>query len=199
MFTTPLPANSTQSALSEGKLRYGLPLRALHWLTALCMFVVIPLAWYMTELDRHNPAREGWFNLHKSIGLTVLLLTLIRVFTRLSNAPTPLPESIPSFERTLAHIGHGLLYVILIAMPVSGYLNSYGAGHAVNWFWLFRVPAVVPESHWLAHLSGQIHALLAWATYALIVGHILAVLYHQLIQRVDLLARMTLSTGVTRR
>jgi cytochrome b561 len=182
-----------KSVLSTRALRYGLGLRILHWLTALCMFIVIPLAWYMTELDRHNPVREGWFNLHKSIGLTVLLLTLIRVLTRLSNAAPPLPERIPSIERTLARIGHGLLYVILFAMPISGYVNSYGGGHPVNWFWLFQVPTVIPADHSLGHVAGQIHGLLAWATYVLIAGHVLAVIYHQLIQRVDILSRMTVS------
>ena len=116
--TAPPPVRST----------YGLMLRVLHWLTALCMFVVIPLAWYMTSLDRHDPMQGNWINLHKSIGLTVLLLTLIRVVTRLSGNAPPLPASIPAFEQTLAHIGHGLLYVILFAMPISGYINSYGGG-----------------------------------------------------------------------
>jgi cytochrome b561 len=193
MSSTIPTVDPTKSVLSKQALRYGLGLRVLHWLTALCMFIVIPLAWYMTELDRHNPVREDWFNLHKSIGLTVLLLTLIRVFTRLSNAAPPLPERIPPVERTLARIGHGLLYVILFAMPISGYVNSYGGGHAVNWFWLFRVPAVISADHSLGHVGGQIHALLAWATYVLIAGHVLAVIYHQLIQRVDILSRMTVS------
>ncbi|MFM0046457.1 cytochrome b [Paraburkholderia sediminicola] len=183
----------SKSALSSHALRYSLGLRVLHWLTALSMFIVIPLAWYMTELDRHNPVTEGWFNLHKSIGLTVFLLTLIRVFTRLSSGAPPLPERIPTFERLLARIGHRLLYVILFAMPISGYVNSYGGGHPVNWFWLFRIPAVIPVDHWLGHLGGQIHGLLAWATYVLIAGHVLAVIYHQLIQRVDILSRMTVS------
>ena len=184
-------ASTASTALPSVHTTYSLTLRVLHWLTALCMFVVIPLAWYMTSLDRHDPMRGNWINLHKSIGLTVLLLTLIRVVTRLSvNAP-PLPASIPAFEQTLAHIGHGLLYVILFAMPISGYINSYGGGHPVNWFWLFQVPGVVPQDKALGHLGGQIHALLAWATYALIAGHVLAVIYHQLIERVDILGRMT--------
>ena len=183
------PAAST--ALPSVRSTYSLTLRVLHWLTALCMFVVIPLAWYMTSLDRHDPMRGNWVNLHKSIGLTVLLLTLIRLVTRLSGNAPPLPASIPAFEQTLAHIGHGLLYVILFAMPISGYINSYGGGHPVNWFWLFQVPGVVPQDKALGHLAGRIHALLAWATYALIAGHVLAVIYHQLIERVDILGRMT--------
>ncbi|MEC5409689.1 cytochrome b [Paraburkholderia sp. MPAMCS5] len=182
-------------ALPSARLAYSFALRALHWLTALCMFVVIPVAWYMTTMDRHDPSRGTWVNLHKSIGLTVLLLTLIRVVTRLSGATPPLPENIPAFERTLAHIGHGLLYVILVAMPISGYLNSYGGGHPVNWFWLFQVPAVVPQNKALGHLGAAIHYWLAFLTYALIAGHVLAVIYHQLIQRVDVLGRMTGRAG----
>ena len=191
MFRPSHTSSTASTALPSVRSTYSLTLRVLHWLTALCMFVVIPLAWYMTSLDRHDPMRGNWVNLHKSIGLTVLLLTLIRVVTRLSGNAPPLPASIPAFEQTLAHIGHGLLYVILFAMPVSGYINSYGGGHPVNWFWLFQVPGVVPQDKALGHLGGRIHALLAWATYALIAGHVLAVIYHQLIQRVDILGRMT--------
>jgi cytochrome b561 len=184
-------SSPASAAMSSARLTYSLTLRVLHWLTALCMFVVIPLAWYMTNLDRHDPMRGNWVNLHKSIGLTILLLTLIRVVTRLSGTAPPLPATIPSFEQTLAHIGHGLLYVILFAMPISGYINSYGGGHAVNWFWLFQVPAVVPQDKALGHLGSRVHYLLAYLTYALIAGHVLAVIYHQLIQRIDLLGRMT--------
>ncbi|MGB8422040.1 cytochrome b [Paraburkholderia sp.] len=183
-------SSAGSTALPSGRLTYSLTLRVLHWLTALCMFIVIPLAWYMTNLDRHDPMRGNWRNLHKSIGLTILLLTLIRLVARLSGNAPPLPASIPAFEQTLAHIGHGLLYVILFAMPISGYINSYGGGHPVNWFWLFQVPGVVPQDKALAHLAGSIHGLLAWATYALIAGHVLAVTYHQLIQRIDILGRM---------
>jgi cytochrome b561 len=174
------PSSSAAAALRSDRLTYSVTLRVLHWLTALCVFVVIPLAWYMISLDRHDPLRESWFNLHKSIGLTVLLLTLIRVVTRLSGNAPPLPASIP-----------GLLYAILFAMPISGYVNSYGGGYSVNWFWLFQVPAVVPEDKALSHLASRVHDLLAYVTYALIAGHVLAVIYHQLIQRIDLLGRMT--------
>jgi cytochrome b561 len=179
------------SALPPANLAYSLGLRVLHWLTALCMFVVIPVAWYMTTMDRHAPSRGNWVNLHKSIGLTILLLTLIRVVTRLAGTAPPLPQSIPAFEQTLAHIGHGLLYVILFAMPISGYVNSYGGGHPVNWFWLFQVPALVPQDKALGHLASKIHYVLAYLTYVLIAGHVLAVAYHQLIERVDILGRMT--------
>jgi cytochrome b561 len=179
------------SALPRASLSYSFTLRVLHWLTALCMFVVIPVAWYMTTMDRHDPSRGNWVTFHKSIGITVLLLTLIRVVTRLAGTAPPLPQRIPPFEQTLAHIGHGLLYVILFAMPISGYINSYGGGHPINWFWLFQVPAVVPQDKALGHLGSTIHYWLAWLTYALIAGHVLAVVYHQLVQRVDILGRMT--------
>jgi cytochrome b561 len=177
--------------MRAASLTYNFALRVLHWLTALCMFVVIPVAWYMTTMDRHDPTRGNWVHFHKSVGLTVLLLTLIRVVSRLSGTTPALPRSIPAFEQTLAHIGHGLLYFILFAMPISGYINSYGGGHPVNWFWLFQVPAVVPKDKALGELGSKVHYALAYLTYALILGHVLAVVYHQLVQRVDILGRMT--------
>jgi cytochrome b561 len=172
-------------------LVYSAALRVLHWLTALCMFVVIPIAWYMTTMDRHAPSHGGWVNLHKSIGLTILLLTLIRVVTRLSRSAPPLPDRIPAFEQRLASIGHGLLYLILFAMPISGYLTSYGGGHLVNWFWLFTLPSFIPQDKLLVHLGATIHYWLAYLSYLLIAGHVLAVIYHQLIQHVNVLGRMT--------
>jgi cytochrome b561 len=159
------------------------------------MFTAIPLAWYMTTVGHHIPSHYIWLTLHKSIGLTILLLTLIRVVTRLSGTAPPLPDRIPALEQMLAHIGHGLLYLILLAMPISGYISSYGGGHPVQWFWVFQVPALVPQSKALAHLSLRIHDWLAYMVYVLIAGHMLAVIYHQLIQRVDVLGRMTGRTG----
>ena len=190
--TKPLPsASRDMSELVIKPVAYSFFLRVLHWTTALLMFVVIPVAWYMTEAELSGPVRENWFTFHKSIGLTVLFLTLIRVVARMSSSIPPLPERIPKIERFAAHVGHGLLYVILFAMPISGYINSAAGGHTFGWFWLFQVPVVVPIARALSHFAGRVHAALAWATYALIGGHVLAVVYHQLIERVDILSRMT--------
>ncbi|QNB15509.1 hypothetical protein G5S35_28355 [Paraburkholderia tropica] len=84
-----------------------------------------------------------------------------------------------------------MLYLILFAMPVSGYLTSYGGGHLVNWFWLFTLPSVIPQDKLLVHLGATIHYWLAYLSYLLIAGHVLAVLYHQLVQHIDILGRMT--------
>ena len=180
-------------------LYYSFTLRVLHWLTALCMFAAIPLAWFMTTIGHPIRSHYIWLNLHKSIGLTILLLTLIRLVTRLSGTAPPLPDTIPRFEQRLAHMGHGLLYLILLAMPISGYLSSYAGGHPVPWFWLFQVPALVQQDKALAHLALRIHDWLAYLVYILIAGHVLAVIYHQTIQRVDILRRMTGRTSKTTR
>jgi len=190
--TTPLQsASRDMTDLVNKPVAYSLFLRVLHWTTALLMFVAIPVAWYMTSAELSHPIRENWFTFHKSIGLTLLLLTLTRVVARMSSTIPPLPEQIPKIERLAAHLGHALLYVILFAMPISGYINSAAGGQNFSWFWLFPVPIVVPIAHALSHFAGMVHAALAWLTYALIGGHALAVVYHQLIERVDILSRMT--------
>jgi hypothetical protein len=125
--TTPLQSNSRDvTDLVNKPLAYSFCLRVLHWTTALLMFVTIPVAWYMTGAELSYPIRKNWFSFHESIGLTLLFLTLTRVVTRMSSSIPPLPERIPKFERFAAHVSHGLLYVILFAMPISGYINVSG-------------------------------------------------------------------------
>ncbi len=166
-------------------------MRVLHWVTAVLVMTAIPLAWYATTLDRKAPMRDALVNLHRSMGFTILVLTLLRIAVRAGRAAPPLPNRISSFERGIAHIAHALLYVILLVMPISGYINSYASGHWIDWFWLFRVPSVVPHERPLAHLGSEIHHFVAWVTYILIAGHLAAIVYHQCIQRIDLLSRMT--------
>ena len=110
--------------------RYSLLAQAFHWVSAALMFAVVPIAWYMTTLERTDPTREDWYSLHKSIGITILVLSVARVIWRQLDAPPSLSGFMRPVEAAAVHVAHGLLYVLLFAMPISGYLISAAGGRS---------------------------------------------------------------------
>lgn len=100
----------------------------------LLIFTMFGLGWYMVELPDGSPERAWFFALHKSIGLTIALLALIRLGWRMSHKPPVLPETIAYWQRRLAHLTHHLLYVLMFLHPASGYISSSFSGHKTK-FW----------------------------------------------------------------
>ena len=172
------------------RLRYTAAAQAFHWLTALLFLAIVPIAWHMTMLARDDPTRETWFTLHKSLGLTILALSVLRLVWRASHPAPPLPPSMARAEAFLARASHGALYVMIFAMPVSGYLLSAAGGHPVSYFGLFEVPTLVPQNPQLAHAGLVIHNLGQWAVYALVVLHVAATAFHLVVRRDGVLDRM---------
>lgn len=171
-------------------VRYTAVAQALHWLTAILIFAILPIAWHMTMLPREAPTRETWFTIHKSIGLTVLALSVIRIIWRGLYPPPPLPSTMGRLEAGAAVLSHWLLYVILFAMPISGYLLSAAGGHPVSYFGLFEIPNIVPESKDVSHIAATIHIVGQWAVYALVVIHVAATAWHLIVPRDAVLERM---------
>jgi cytochrome b561 len=177
-------------AVSETGRRYNATAQSLHWVSALLMFIVIPLAWVMVAMPKDAPSRELFYTLHKSVGLTILVLVAYRLAWRATHPAPPSPRSLAQWERLAGRVSHWLLYVILVGMPASGYVMSAAGGHPVNYFGLFTVPglpknmAVASAAHWLHVASGQ------WAVYALIALHLLATVWHIVVRRDAVLARM---------
>lgn len=187
--------------MNTARVRYTRVAIFLHWLIAvlIVMNVVagltadsLPDAWVRPVIDTH-----------KSIGLTVLGLALLRLLWRFSHAPPPLPPQYPRWERVAAHTGHGLLYLVMIALPVTGWMHdsawNAAATHPMRWFNWFEVPRIsmiaeldptVKES--LHTLFGQFHTWSGYALYALVAVHIGAALKHQFIDKEAELQRMTL-------
>jgi len=170
--------------------RYSPLARTFHWVSAALMFAVVPIAWYMTTLERTDPSREDWYSLHKSIGITILVLSILRViWSQLDHRPT-LTGILQPLQAASAHVAHILLYVMLIAMPVSGYLMSAAGGHPVVIFGLFTIPPLVPVSHDLSRLGALLHDAGQWAVYGLVSLHVLATGYHTFVRRDGILGRM---------
>lgn len=169
--------------------RYNGAAQALHWLTALLMFAVLPLAWVMVAVTRDNPSRDALFTLHKSIGMAILALTIVRLVWRGANPVPAFPARLSRWETAAAQLSHWLLYLILLVMPVSGYVLSAASGHPVTFFGLFEFPSL-PQNAPLAKFAVDIHLLTQWVVYALIVLHLLATTWHILLRRDAVLDRM---------
>lgn len=162
--------------------------RSLHWVIVLLVSIMLLLGYLMQDM---SPAYKfWWYNLHKSIGITTLGLMLVRLGWRLTSKQPAPPRKHSFWERQLAKYIHGLFYIVLILMPLSGWLMSTASGHPPKYFWLFYWPLPLQTNHSLATIAHHTHALLAWTLIILIGLHTLAVLKHHLIDRDDTLRRM---------
>lgn len=181
----------------------------LHWAIAAAILFNLPLGFWMHELAEDGAASEGLyraFQLHKSIGLTVLMLSLVRLGWRIANPPPPLPASMPAWEAFAARATHWAFYAIMIGMPLSGWL-FVSAGWSLHedrslavptyYFGLFQVPALfdLPRAgaelrEEIAEAAFEAHALMAWAAIALAVLHVAAALKHHFINRDNVLTQM---------
>ena len=168
---------------------YTATAQALHWVTAALMFAVLPLAWVMVSMGETDPNRGLMFTLHKSVGLTILALVAVRLLWRARHHAPPL-RRIPRWEAGAAFASHWLLYLVLAAMPVSGYLLSAAGGHPVSYFGLFTLPGL-PKNEGLAEGAEWVHVAVGqWAVYALITLHLAATAWHLVSRRDGVLERM---------
>jgi cytochrome b561 len=169
--------------------RYTTTAQFLHWLTAVLMFTVLPLAWVMVSMKDNSPYRGLLFTLHKSVGLTILALAALRVIWRAFHSPPPLRQFGP-WEGKVVLTSHWLLYFAMVAMPISGYLLSAAGGHAVTYFGLFTLPGL-PKNEALSHAADWVHVVVGqWLVYALILLHLLGTAWHIAIRKDGALDRM---------
>ena len=140
------------------------------------------------------PRSPKWFwvyTLHKSLGLTVLALVLVRIAWRLYAGAPPPVEGTPRWQARLASLTHGAIYVLILAMPLSGWLYDSASGlRPFRWFGLAEVPTLSPPHEALADAMHETHELLFWVLIALVIGHAGAALYHHFVRRDATLARM---------
>jgi cytochrome b561 len=179
--------------------RYSTVAIALHWLIALGIIVNIGFGLYFVDLPRADPDRFFLTQTHKSIGLTILVLSILRVIWRLMNPAPPLPATMSPAMRFAAHATHFLLYVLIVFIPLSGWLlvSSSPLGLPTMYFGWFAWPDLpffsdlprAAKKMW-SHEFGAVHVYLAWSAIVLVTLHVLAALYHQFIRRDVVLGRM---------
>lgn len=176
-------------ALRNTTARWGALAQALHWSIVALLVVQVTLAALADDLPP-GARKLGLLAWHKSFGITVLLLAGLRLAWRLANPSPVLPRSLKPWERRLAPLTHGALYVLIFAQPISGWLMSSARGFPVSWFGLFQLPDLVPKSKPLFDGMVALHGMLATALYVVVALHVLAALKHHFIYRDDVLRRM---------
>lgn len=167
--------------------RYTFVARALHWIMAVLIIANLILG------IGHDALPKDWaiMPVHKSIGLTVLALTLVRLGWRLGHRPPLHPVAMPGWEKAAAHATHFLFYAFMLLVPLTGWIMTSAGTRPLNWFFLFDVPKfAVTKGDILVGVSGEGHEIMGFAWAALIILHIAAALRHHLVLKDDVLRRM---------
>jgi cytochrome b561 len=175
-------------------VRYGAVAMSLHWLLALMIVGSLGVGLYMHDLP-FSPLRLKLYNWHKWAGITILLLSALRLLWRLSHRPPALPAKVfaamPSWQRQAHSMIHTMLYLLFFAVPLTGWAYSSAAGFQIVWFGVLPLPDWVSVNKELADaVLKPLHAACALSLGALVLLHIAATLKHQLVDRDGLFWRM---------
>ncbi len=176
-------------AVRNSHRRWGSVAQLLHWLIVALIVVQVTLALIADELPL-GMKKLAMLARHKSFGITILGLAVIRLLWRWANRTPALPNDLKPYERVLAHFTHAALYVLLFAMPLSGWMMSSARGFPVSWFGLIQLPDLVPKSTPLYAALLRTHDMLALALGAVVFLHIAAALKHHFVLKDDVLRRM---------
>lgn len=170
--------------------RYECVAILLHWLIGLALLAEIAFGFLLDDIaPRNTPARAGVINLHKSFGIVLGLLIVLRLAWRLAHAPPPLPHALPRWERQAARLNHWLMYALMLLVPLSGYVASNFSKYGVNFFGIALAPWG-PQAPAVYAFFNTMHVLGSWLLSALVALHIAAALKHALIDRDGSLARI---------
>lgn len=192
--------------------RYSKVAILLHWLIALAIFGMFALGWYMSELPKDGPKqmafdlfdlgiyqwqlgeeaspRTFYFNLHKSLGVTLLGLILFRVFWRITHRPPAMLTSYKAWERKLATGTHHLLYVLMLAMPISGLIMAVNSKYGIKWFGLDFIAGL--DNPAMRDVFKEAHEVVGALLLILIILHFVGALKHKLIDKDKTMERMSL-------
>jgi cytochrome b561 len=169
---------------------WGIVHQSLHWLIAALVITQLILGFIFADLADNSPERPSTFHAHATLGLTILVLFLVRLWWRRTNAVPTLPDTLSPWQKQLAHANHYMLYIVLIAMPIVGYLLANAGGHTVP-FYNLHLPAIIGKDQGLAQTLWRIHAWSAYTILLLLTLHVLAALRHEYVLKDNTLRRMT--------
>jgi cytochrome b561 len=163
---------------------------SLHWLIALLIVTGFYLGWIMTDIPGFTPIKLKYFSWHKWIGVTVFALAAIRVAWRLTHRPPEMPSGMAPLQKLAAEATHVVLYVLMFAIPASGYLYSSAAGIQVVYLGIVPLPTLIGPTPALKDVLEATHIWLNYTLLGLVAAHTVAALKHQFVDRDGLLARM---------
>jgi cytochrome b561 len=160
----------------------------LHWVLALLIVSMMGLGWYMMSIEE-DPGSAWYFNLHKSIGLLIAGLVVLRLVWRLGHSPSRLPASVTPWQASASSVSHKLLYGAMLAMPLFGLVGSMLSKKGLIFFGM-PLPRVLEANHDLAEIFFDAHSATTWMLVALISLHALAALKHLLVDKDGVFQRM---------
>jgi len=176
--------------LKNTSTQYGILSISFHWISVLMVLGLFGVGLWMVDLGLY----DAWYKkapmLHKSVGVVLFVITVLRfIWVKLNPQPLP-PEHSPTWERWAAHLTHILLYFLLFASMISGYLISTGDGRGIIIFNLLELPALPWQFPQQEDIAGQLHEIFTYSLIGLALLHMLAALKHHLIDKDTVLRRM---------
>ncbi|MDJ0389361.1 cytochrome b [Roseomonas sp. E05] len=173
-------------------MRYNRMARLLHWGTALIVLLIIALGVWIAEAPPEDEALKlRLYNIHESFGITILVVTLFRLFWRRRHPPPPITPPLPGWMQRAATTNHAAFYVLLMVQPVVGLMTTNAWGFPLTAFGLIPIPSPIgPNEKWAPVLS-SVHDTIGLTLAALVALHVSAALWHHFVRRDDTLRRMT--------
>ncbi|MEL6587004.1 MAG: cytochrome b [Pseudomonadota bacterium] len=171
---------------------YKVPAKILHWSMGLLVLAMIPVGFLMIQEGLSRSLQNSLYIFHKNTGVLLLVLIVIRIVYRLRNAPPPEPDHLPAWQVKVAGLTHGVLYALLLLMPLTGYVRVRAGGFPIETLDAWGIPALVPKSDALASVAKSIHFYGGWAIAILVALHVGAALQHGLIKKDGVFSRMWL-------
>ncbi|MGI9276120.1 MAG: cytochrome b [Endozoicomonas sp.] len=157
--------------------KFPVLMRLIHWLMAICILGMVGSGWYMAGLSKDVSYKYDIYPWHKSFGVLVLFLLVARILVRLCSKFPPLPAGLPNHEKKLANLVHGLLYLLMLMVPLSGYMMSDAGGHDVLFFGI-PMPDFLDDKD-LAGFLHTVHGYIPYVMLGIIGLHVLGALKHR--------------------
>ncbi|MEN2469358.1 cytochrome b [Burkholderia sp. GS2Y] len=163
---------------------------AMHWSIAILILSNLSIGLYMDTFPHNSAQFNGILFYHASIGSLIFMLTVPRLVWRATHTPAPLPDSVPTWQARIAGALHGVLYLLLFLVPLTGYVHRLAGAHPVSFFGIANLPVLVGRDEPLRLLTDALHRALVLTLGLLLVMHVAAALKHKFVDRDGVAARM---------